>query len=146
MYGGSGRDAAGSVVVFEDLWYFRVPSSLQVQREMTCFQHLPCLVGVSIVLGWASGGITLSALLVLTSPASYRRSLLGTRWLWLIFGFFGTHRCARLARPLRSRAICLVMCGDRFYLKRNWSGLLFLCSFGLLGVGVHARIFLPRFL
>jgi hypothetical protein len=92
MYGGSGRDALGKVTVFEDLSYFAVPGALKVQRSKSCLQHLPCLVGVSIVLGWASGSVALSTLLLLSSPASYKRSLSGTRFLWLLFGLLGTHR------------------------------------------------------
>jgi hypothetical protein len=92
MYGGSGRDAGNNVTVFEDLSYFAVPDALKVQRSTSCLQRLPCLVGVSIVLGWASGGVALSTLLLLSSPASYKRSLSGTRFLWLLFGLLGTHR------------------------------------------------------
>jgi hypothetical protein len=98
MYGGSGRDAAGKVTVFEDLSYFAVPDALKVQRRQSCLQRLPCLIGVSIVLGWASGGVALSTLLLLSSPASYKRSLSGTRFLWLLFGLLGTHRCVAHSR------------------------------------------------
>lgn len=84
MYGGSSRQADGSIEVLEDLWYFPVPPALQVKRMYSCLKDVPCLVGVSIVLGWASGGVTLSLLLLVSSPASYRRSLQGTRVLWLL--------------------------------------------------------------
>ena len=92
MYGGSGRNSDGSIVVFEDLWYFPVPESLQVKRKFSCLSDVPCLVGVSIVLGWGSAGVTLAFLLLVSSPASYKRSLKGTRVLWLLFGLLGTHR------------------------------------------------------
>ncbi len=88
MYAGSGS----SGIVYEDLWYFPVPPSLQVKRSFACLQNVPCLVGVSIVLGWASAGVTLSLLLALSSAGGYRRSLKGTRMLWLLLGLFGTHR------------------------------------------------------
>ncbi len=91
-YGGSGRSASGAIEVYEDLWFFPIPPAYQVKQKYQCLKDVPCLVGVSIVLGWASGGVTLSILLLLSSPASYRRSLQGTRVLWVIFGLLGTHR------------------------------------------------------
>lgn len=92
MYGGSGKSASGAIEVYEDLWFFPVPPSLQVKQNFACLKDVPCLVGVSIILGWASGGITLALLLFVSSPASYRRSLQGTRVLWALFGLLGTHR------------------------------------------------------
>jgi hypothetical protein len=103
-YGGSGRQADGSVEVFEDLWFFPVPPALQVQPAFSCLKDIPCLVGLSIVLGWASSGVTLSLLLLVSSPASYRRSLRGTRLLWLLFGLLGTHRQAPQPTPLPTPA------------------------------------------
>jgi hypothetical protein len=133
MYGGSGRSADGKVVVFEDLWYFSVPASLQVQRKYSCLSDVPCLAGVSVVLGWVSAGVTLSLLLFVSSPASYKRSLRGTRMLWVLFGLLGTHRHA--SDPTPAAVAHVTVC--RFYLKRPWSGLLFLLTFGCLGVGAR---------
>ncbi len=148
MYGGSGRNSDGSVVVFEDLWYFSVPESLQIKRKFSCLNDVPCLVGVSIVLGWGSAGVTLAFLLLVSSPASYKRSLTGTRVLWLLFGLLGTHRQMPHTHKHHSSPTTITAparynpahfhTSFRFYLKRPWSGLLFLSTFGCLGVGTIA--------
>ncbi len=67
MYGGSGSGYPPPI--FEDLWYFPVPPPLQVRPAFSCLQNVPCLAGVSVVLGWASAGVTLALLLCVSSPA-----------------------------------------------------------------------------